>query len=354
MGLAERIAKENERLKKRKESMGSFEKINYFKPKIGEQMIRILPGKDKKDEYAPFHVVHLHYINKELEDGRTINIPARCLLDLGEDHCPVCEAADRAMKAGNKDLAKKLRARETYLYNVIDYDKKEVMPWTAPQSVHTLIMETAGDIIEIFDIQGGRDWKVVKKQDTRKPAPLNVSYSIRPAPKDSDVPSKYADLIDSAIDLKSLYSENQSDAMEEFVRTLDIEDAEPAVVKKAVSKLKSRDEDDEDDDFDRKAKAKAAAAKAKAASRRDEDDEDEEDEEDEVEERAPKKKFSRSRDEDEDDEPAPKKKSSRDDEDEDDEPAPKKKSKKADMDYEDEDVEREMKMLMDDEDEDEE
>lgn len=348
MGLAEKIAAEKARLAKQQASRGSFEKIDWFKPEMGDTMIRILPGKDKKEEYQPFHTVKIHYIGKELDSGKTIKIPARCREDFGED-CPVCEGAAKAMKAKNKELYNELRAKETHLYNILDYKARAVKPWAAGATVHTAVIENAGDIVEIFDLEGGRDWKVVKSQNPKKKGNLGIEYSMRPAPKDSDVPEKYMPLIDEALDLKTLYTEDMTDDMEAFIDTLDFdsaeEDDEPidkSRFKKSVKSLKSRDEDEEEEEEDdipenrlsSKAKAAAAAAKAKSKAR----DEEEEEEDEEEEEIRPKSKAkSKARDEEEEEE----------DEEEEVRPKSKAKSKKADIDFgDDEDLEKEMNSLM--------
>lgn len=337
--LAEKMAKEKERIAKQDASRGSYEKINWFKPELNvDTMIRILPAK-KADDF-PFVTVKIHYIGKELDSGKTINIPARCRQDF-EEECPVCDAAQKAIKGKNKDLYNKLRAKETHLYNILDYKAREVKPWAAGMTIHKAVIDNFGDIVEIFDLEGGRDWKVLKSQDPKKKGPLGITYSMRPAPKDSDVPEKYSPLIDEALDLKSLYGEDATAEMEAFVETLDFDaevDDEPidkSRFKKSVKNLKSRDEEEEEEEDDipenklsSKAKAAAAAAKAKSKSRH--DDEDEEDEEEE--EIKPKAKV--------------KAKPVVEDDDEEEEERPKAKSKKRDMDYEDEDLEKEMDSLI--------
>jgi hypothetical protein len=396
--LAQKIAKEKARLEKKASERVSFEKIDWYKPNNGENLIRLLPNVADEDEF-PFKQVKIHYIAKELDDGRSVDIPVRCLTDFEKD-CPVCNAHQKAMKAKNKELSSKLRPQERYLYNVLDYNSKKVQPWAAGVTVHQLIMEHAGDLDNPFDPAGGRDWKLVKKTDSRKPRPLNVSYSIRPTPKDSSIPSKFATMIEEgAIDLETLYATEELAAMKAFLENLDLdggdddedEDERPAK-KKSKSKARddedeeeeeddeeeeaddddSDDEDEEDDDEEdeeeedaaalKKAKAKAAAAKAKAKSKveddEDEEEEDDEDDEDEEEDPPPKKKNKAGKVIDERDS-EPEDEDEEEDEDEDDEeedPPPKKKKSskpevkgkkksKLDVDVEDEDLEKELRDL---------
>jgi hypothetical protein len=357
--LADKIAKEKARLEKKASERGTFEKQDWFKPETGENLIRLLPHMEEEDE-IPFVQVKIHYIGKELEDGRVVQIPVRCLDDFDKE-CPVCKAHFKALKAKDKELAQKLRPQERYLYNVLDYKNRKVTPWAAGVTVHQMIMEHAGDLENPFTLQGGRDWKLVKKVDPRKRPPTNVTYTIRPTPKDSDVASKHEPLLDEAVDLETLYSTEELTAMKEFLSSIDVDsdegddEGEDPPPKKSKFKSKSRDEDEEEDEDEddveeddaeeededeeedlkakAKAKAKAAAAKAKAKSR--DEDEDEEEEEDPP----PKKSKSKARDEEDEDE-----------EDEEEDPPPKKKGKKKsrdedDLDIEDEDLEKELRDL---------
>jgi hypothetical protein len=354
--LADKIAKEKARLEKKASERGTFEKQDWFKPETGENLIRLLPHMEEEDE-IPFVQVKIHYIGKELEDGRVVQIPVRCLDDFDKE-CPVCKAHFKALKAKDKELAQKLRPQERYLYNVLDYKNRKVTPWAAGVTVHQMIMEHAGDLENPFTLQGGRDWKLVKKVDPRKRPPTNVTYTIRPTPKDSDVASKHEPLLDEAVDLETLYSTEELTAMKEFLSSIDVDsdegddEGEDPPPKKSKFKSKSRDEDEEEEDEDdveeddaeeededeeedlkAKAKAKAAAAKAKAKSR------DEDEEEEEEEDPPPKKSKSKARDEEDEDE-----------EDEEEDPPPKKKGKKKsrdedDLDIEDEDLEKELRDL---------
>lgn len=321
--LAELMKTEQNRLKKQAENRGGFDKVDWFKPEADENLIRFLPHKRKPDSKSPFVHVRLHYISF-MRGGKLIqNIPARCLRDFGED-CPCCDRYEIEVKK-DKEKARRLRPTERYLYNIIDYKNKKVVPYAVGIQIHEIIMGNWNDIgLDMFDVEEGRDWKIIKKEDKSKAKGFNVSYAARPMPNPSAVPPKLHSLLKDMADLDKLYMEKEEEGMIEFCGYT------------AGKKGRDEDEDEEDEVPSSVSKAKAAAAKAKR-SRVDEDEEEEddgipffskskkkvvvEDDEDEV----PVKKKKKPVDEDEEDEaPVRKKRPIEDEEDE----APVKKKKR--------------------------
>lgn len=269
----EKLKKENERLKKEAESRGTggFEKANWFKPEMGDNMIRIL----SRGEDFPYVEMHVHYVTVKKKDGGNVQVPMRCLADLEKD-CPLCDAYEKVVKA-DKERARSLLRRRVYLYNVINYKTRQVQPWAAGIQVHEQIMGYAADIADedsnVFSEEAGRDWKLIKKKDPRKPGNLGINYTIRPSSKDTAIPEKVAILVEGAVDLTTLYPHQADDErkMREFLgeSTDEVEadeDEDLPVVKAPPASVA-------------KAKASVAAAKAKAAPKKPvvEDDEDEDD-----------------------------------------------------------------------------
>ena len=268
--LMEKLKKESGRLKEAAASRTVFgEKIDWFKPQTGENLIRFLPSTKGKDE-LPFLRVQLHWITVKKNDGGFVNIAVRCLTELS-DTCPVCKAHAVAVKSGDKEKMKSFRVAESYLYNVLDYKTRKVQPYGAGITVHQIVFDYADDFGEnMFSIDAGRDWKLVKKVDPRKPAGLGTSYTARPGVKDSAIPEKMKPLLEGMMDLSKLYSTNEKANMLAFLG-------------EAPS---DSDDDDVPMDFDDKEeekpkakataspadRAKAAAAKAKAAKAAEEDD----------------------------------------------------------------------------------
>jgi hypothetical protein len=234
--LKDRLRKEAARLKEQEESRGGqFEKIDMLKPEVGDNIIRILPNQKNPDGDF-FKRIAVHQLPIEKKDGTTVEVPVRCLADFDED-CPLCAENERLFKKGDKDGAKKLRAQEKWLYLVLDYKKKAILPWSVGVTIHTQIMEFCMDL----DAPLNHDWKLVKKYDPKKGKIFGTSYSIRPNMKESEMPSKLAALIEEATDLDSVYASNERTKMNDFLG-IENEEAEEAEEPKAKSKSSSKPE----------------------------------------------------------------------------------------------------------------
>lgn len=255
----EKLKKESERLRKDAESRGGgYEKTDWYKCDMGDNLIRILPY----GEELPYLEANVHYVPITKKTGGTVNIPLRCPGDFEED-CPLCNAYDKMVKK-DKDKARKMLRRRVFLYNVLVYKPpQKVQPWAAGQQVQDKIWEYAGDLAaddcNVFDTEAGRDWKLIKKKDPRIPGNLGISYDIRPGSKNAPVPEKVAHLLDGAVDLSTLYARNEDDLkkMKEFLGESDeemYEEEEDLPEVKAPAASAAR------------AKAAAAAAKAKPAA----------------------------------------------------------------------------------------
>jgi len=264
--MLDKIRDEQARIAKKKESQGGFEKVDWYKPEEGDNLIRILPAAKADD--LPFKVVHLHYISIKKRDGGIVNgIPVRCHEDFGEE-CPLCSAV-RELYTGTdkqKETAKQIRAREVYLYNIINFKDRKVQPYAAGITVHEEILTYAGDVgLGIFGEDGGHNWKVTKKIDPRKPKNLGIKYSVRMDIKESDIPSKLKVLLESATDLDSLYADKEMANVNAYLESLGFEGSEEEEdevdTKKAAPKAKAvvEEEDDEEEEVKPKAKAKAKA-----------------------------------------------------------------------------------------------
>ena len=291
--LKDRLKEEAERIKKQEEERGAkFEKIETFKPVVGNNLIRILPNQ-KDPDMDFFKRVALHFIPYKKKDGSAVEIPARCLNDLGED-CPFCAENERLFREGDKDGAKKFRALERFVYLIVDYSKKEIVPYVAGSNVHAEIIKWCEDINPLE-----HDWTLTKKYDAAKGKQFGTSYSIRPSIKPTDLPTKITAMLEDeenpVVDIDKLYASNELEKMNEY---LGLDEERPAPKKKVEekktetkkfagkSKPKMDDDDDprfsgksdeEEDEFpeDRHAKKKLAEKKAKTI---DEDEEEEENE----------------------------------------------------------------------------
>lgn len=311
--LSAKIGAENKKIQEKAETRGQqFEKIEYFKPKTGDNMIRLLPN--LSDIEKTWVIVRVHFLPTVKKDGGEVNVPVRCLEDFGEK-CPACKEWKRLLDEGDKETAKNYRAREQYLYNVLDYTGKKVLPYAMPSKAHETIMSFLEDLGgAAFDLDEGRDWKLTKKVDPSKGRIYGTEYQIKPVMKESAVPEKFREDIDAVKPLDEIYPDT---------------DEEKASVKKRMAKLLGNDvEDDENEEpVKKKSSTKATPAKNKY------EDEDEEDEEYVKKTTTTKKSKYVEEDEDEEVVPPPKK------------AAPKPKAK---VEVEDEDLEDEINALLED------
>jgi hypothetical protein len=296
------MREEAARIAKKAEGGGNFEKVPWWSPKTGDNVVRILPNAENADD-LPYVKAVIHYIGVRKKDGSYAQVPVRCLADVdtngkkvfaGEKNCPICRKYDQLMKEGDKENARNLRPVSRYLYNVIDITARTVHPYAAPETVHGFVTEHSGDLENPFDLDSGRDWKIVKKVDPRKAKNLGTSYSARPAIKDSALPEKLRHLVEEAMDLKTLYAANDKKRMLEFLGEEPADEtaeefdedlkATPKVAAKAAAvKAKAKaaevessfgDEEEEDEEITFKAPPKTATVKGKVAKATKEDDED--------------------------------------------------------------------------------
>jgi hypothetical protein len=295
-----------------------YEKVDWFIPPKGDASIRILPGIKDADEF--YKQVSTHFMPIKKKDGSMTKIPTRCLRDFEED-CPICVAFAKMVKsqdAKTKEEANWLRPSTKFLVNIVNYQDRKVQPFAMALSVFNSItgwMEEFGT--PIYDIEEGRDFKLIKKVKAGK-----TEYEVRPSMKDTAIPEKLMPLIEGASDLENLYKENNRVKMEEYVSTL-------------IDMDEEEDEDEEERSAAARSKAKAAVSKVKSKAKveEEEDDVDADDEiEDEDEEEVPKSKFATKSkpkakvEEDEDEEEEDEIDEDEEDEEEEEKPVAKKKS----------------------------
>jgi len=290
--LMKELLQEAGRMKQQEEERGSFDKIDWFKPEWGDNLVRVLPHPKNPKKGWFFKEVHLHFIPFQKKDGTMTAMPARCLTDFEED-CPLCIAHAKVAK---KDAIKANQLRRTtrFLYNIVNYKDKKVQPFAAPYTVHKLIMDWLVDVGQFWDIDEGRDVVVVKSKKAGKPAGLNVEYNVRPAMKTSAVPEKLRPLFENAKDFEELYTSNEKERMEEFLghKSSEVDDEddeqerrEARESKRRITEAKEIEEDEEENEVKKSTKSRYK------------DEEDDEEGEEEKEE--PLSKKGRRRDQDE-------------------------------------------------------
>jgi hypothetical protein len=284
---------DQDKLMKKMEELGSGD---YFKPKEGKNVVRILPP--WSDNGLWYKEATLHYGLKN-EEGKERGYP--CLKMFDKD-CPICEKREELLAGSKEDkkVGEKLRARTKFYTNVLIPATGKVMIWGFSQKTLGTLLSYCGDpdYGDISSPEEGFD-VIINRTGTGK---LDTRYDIRVRPKSSaiDEDSKWADLLK---DLDTVVTEVDEGDLEEILEL-------------NFGATDSSDDDDEDDEDKPKRKKK---------DDEDEDDEKEEDEDDEE----PRKKKKVKEDDDEDEE---------DDDDEDEEEEkPRRKKKKKVVDDEDED-----------------
>jgi len=242
VSLMDRLKEKAKEVEERKEerAKGGFDIVPMFKPKEGDQIVRILPHWDDPDNKFYFVEKVIHYIPKKLDDGRKVNIPVACLEEFDEE-CPICQAVVRLRAADKKDEdAKNIRKQRKALYNIIDYQEKAVVVWAVPETLHEDFMTWLGDAGEFWSLEAGRNWKLKKKVDPKR-GPISTTYKIFPDMKESAVPSKLEGELDNMFNLDEVWSENGKETMLEALDLLGIDyegEEKPAPRKGAKAKAK--------------------------------------------------------------------------------------------------------------------
>jgi hypothetical protein len=134
---------------------------NYWKPKDGDNYIRILPPYNSRGRIFKRRIQHF---NLPPEDSI-----CSCLLSWPQtyDRCPVCDVIDKITKkfSGVVDMGRQ-NAVDQYAYNIIDRDneKRGVQIYTTTPAIHQWIQNQMNDkkIGNITDVTDGFDVKIVK------------------------------------------------------------------------------------------------------------------------------------------------------------------------------------------------
>lgn len=242
-----------------------IEKDNKFwKPKVGENVIRILPSNREDGNFAYHSQLH-HEFKVE---GQARAFPC---LSVFNKPCPVCKTIsyfDTDNDPDIKELIGKMTPRHAYLMNILDRSNKEssaVLIFSAAKTVMREIMQYMNDeeYGDITDPDEGRDVKLKRTGEG-----IATRYSTRVSPKVT------------SIDVED-WEKNMFNLEAEAYR-------EVPTTKRYISYLKANfgqvldidgalELDDEDEDGEKPAKKK----KIKKVVKEEEVEEDEEDTDDE-------------------------------------------------------------------------
>ena len=196
------------------DSDSSTTKIPYITLKEGNNIVRILPGKDD-DDFVAETAIH-----RVPQDGQTYDRAVHCLKTHGED-CPLCNLyyalwagvnnGTTQDEAGDKKLANKIRARSRFYFNALDRgDKNKIKVFSVGVKMYRTIVGSILDedyITEddetLIDLNNGHDYKIQKvmedgwpKYEGSMPRP-----KITPA---AESKKEIAEIMDSLHDIQSL------------------------------------------------------------------------------------------------------------------------------------------------------
>jgi len=148
-----------EKYKKFKEEKVDKKDPKFIKLKDGDNRVRILPP--LKEDGMFFLMYGQHYIDNQF---------VVCPKKTNDDPCPICEFVSKLYRGDedSKTLAGQIRARDKYIYNVIDRDNEEEgvkILQTGVKIFEVIIGRVVDpDIGDITNLKSGFDVIIKKKQ----------------------------------------------------------------------------------------------------------------------------------------------------------------------------------------------
>ena len=157
----------------------------FWRPKVGENVIRILPHWSGDPNKVFFKKILKHF---GVGQGRNHVV---CRKVLGpQARCPICDFVEQLRRSGRKEdaeLAKDLAAKERFAMNIIDLNdlEKGVQVWDVGITMFNtlLVLFLDEEYGELDNLQTGRHIKINRTGEGR----FDTRYSIRPAANPSPV-----------------------------------------------------------------------------------------------------------------------------------------------------------------------
>lgn len=255
-----------EKIQKKLSEIGSGD---YFKPKEGKNIIRILPPWSSEGVWYKEAVIHYGVKNEKGKER------GYACLKMFDKECPICEKHAELVKEGeeSKELAYSILGRVKYYTNILDRKSGKVMIWGFSSKTLGILLSYCQDpdYGDISDPENGYD-VIIEREGTGR---MDTRYQIRCRPKASAIDVEGWE--DKLRNLDELNEEPDADKLEELISDMFSDGPR--------KKKKDEEEDDEEEETPKKKKPS----------------DDDEEEEDEEEEEKPKKK-KKVKDEEEDDE----------------------------------------------------
>lgn len=210
------INKIKQRLETFKTSTKKYEKVDkskvFFKPKIGKQLIRIVPS--IFDKSNPFREIYVHYgIGK---------FPMLALTNYGEKD-PISEFAKELKKSGDWKVAKKIEPKMRIYVPVVTRGEEHLGTrlWEIGVAIYRDLLSMAEDedIGDYTSLTNGRDIQV----DTVGKDVTGTNYnksSVRPRTKESPVTDDkdlLKQILEEQPDILTIYPKKTYDEMKEIL-----------------------------------------------------------------------------------------------------------------------------------------
>jgi hypothetical protein len=283
---------DTEKVRRRAETLGAGK---YFKPKVGKNVVRILPPWSEEGLF--YFETALHYGFQS--DGRERAYP--CLKLLGKKACPMCAFSDDLLSGSTEDqeLGKRVQARRKFYATVIDRNNPgSAQIWGFSAKVLKVLSGYMDDPDwgDFTDPEEGHDIVIERTGSGRN----DTRYEIRIKPRSTaiDVDGWEEMMIDLP---KVVIEETSADQMQDIIDENYGEGAKSKKIRKADDDEDEDDEEDEEEEKPKSSKSKTTgddkdeeeeekAPKAKRSRSSDDDDEEEDDEEEEEEDERPRRK----------------------------------------------------------------
>jgi len=287
--LLEKMKRKAEEASKRKEERKNFDNLGWFKPEVGDNVIRILPHWKSPNSEVPFVENTIHYVPLKKRDGGVYNGPIRCLEDLDGD-CPICEKWLEAKAENPKGkITGDLRPTRRVLFNVISYGLKgsksdpKILVWSCPESVYEEILGWLGDLGEFWDIESGRNWRIRKTVDKKRGVRMGTEYKVYPEMRDTAIPEKFMPMLKDMADLDKVWEPSDIEVYNDALKSIGVDgefddEIEVRKSKKLGTKVEFEDEEEIEDDEEEEVPVRKSKKIKRPVKKVEEEIEDEEEE----------------------------------------------------------------------------
>ena len=178
---------------------------NFIQLQEGNNVVRILPGKDEETQFFAETKIH----RTHGDDGKFRNVHCR---KVRGEKCPLCDLYYSLWKTGVKedeDLARKIKPRSRYYMNVIDRETGKVKILSIgimifQKLLNTILDEDYGDIT---DLKTGHDFKIIKVMEGT--FPKYDQSQARPKPSEAGSKADMAEWMDSLHDVFGLVKKEE-------------------------------------------------------------------------------------------------------------------------------------------------